>query len=63
MARPAALLLAENSPTSCPQHYSVQRRQDAKVQMKPHSQTLAISVKDFKMFAQSLVLLDVPCQN
>ena len=62
-AWPAALLLAENSPTSRPQHYSTQRGQDAKVQTKPHSQTLAVSVKDFKTFAQSLVLLDVPRQN
>ena len=60
MAQPAASLLAENSPTSHLQHYSGQRGQDAKVQTKPHSQTLAISVKDLKMFAQPLVLLDLP---
>ena len=59
-AQLAALLLAENSPTSRPQHYSGQHGQDAKVQTKPHSWTLAISVKDFKMFAQPLVLLDLP---
>ena len=37
--------------------------QDVMVQMKPHSQTHAVSVKDLQMFAQSQVLLDSPCQN
>ena len=59
-AQPVALLLAENSPTSRPQHYSGQHRQDIKVKTKPHSQTLAVSVKDIKTFAQPLVLLDLP---
>ena len=49
-----------SSPTSRPQHYSGQHGQDAKVQTKPHSWTLAVNVKDFKTFAQPLVLLDLP---
>ena len=60
MSQPAALLQDESSSTSRPQHYSGQHGQDAKVQTKPHSRTLAVNVKDFKTFAQPLVLLDLP---
>ena len=63
MAWPAAPPLAENSPTSHPQHYLAQCGQDAKVQMKPHFQTHAVSVKDLQTFAQSQVLLDSLRQN
>ena len=62
-AWPAVLPLAESSPKSHPEHYSTQRGQDAKVQMKPHSQTLAVSVKDLQTFAQSQGLLNLPRQN
>ena len=62
-AEPAAQLLAENSPKSHLQDYSVWCGQDVMVQMKPHSQTHAVSIKDLQMFAQSQVLLDLPCQN
>ena len=63
MEQPAAPPLAENSPTSHPQHYSTRRGQDAKVQTKPHSQSHAVSVKDLQTFAQSQVLLDLQHQN
>ena len=62
-AWPAVQLLAENSPTSRLQHYSTWRGQAAMVQMKPHSQNYAVSVKDLQTFAQSQVLLNLPCQN
>ena len=52
-----------SSSTSRPQHYSGQHGQDAKVQTKPHSWTLAVNVKDSKKFAQPLVLLDLPRCN
>ena len=52
-----------SSSTSRPQHYSGQHGQDAKVQTKPHSRTLAVNVKDSKKFAQPLVLLDLPRCN
>ena len=60
-AQPAALPLAENSPTSRPQYYSAWLGQDTKVQTKPHSQSHAVSVKDLQTFAQSQVLLDSLC--
>ena len=63
VAWPVAQLLAENSPTSCPQHYLARCGQDVMAQTKPHSQTHAASVKDLQTFAQSQVLLDLPCQN
>ena len=62
-ARPAAQLLAENSPKSHLQRYLALHGQDVMVQTKPHSQTHAISIKDLKIFAQSQALLDLPCQN
>ena len=62
-ARPAVQLLAENSPKSHPQCYLAWHRQDIMAQMKPHSQTHAVSVKDLKKFAQSQALLNVLCQN
>ena len=61
MVWPAVPLLAKNSSTSHPQHYSARRGQDPKVQTKPHSQSHAISVKDLQTFAQSQVLLDLSC--
>ena len=63
MAWPLVQLLAENSPKSHPQSYLVRCRQDIMEQTKPHSQTHAISVKDFKIFALYQALLDLPCQN
>ena len=62
-AWPEAQPLAENSPTSHPQCYLVRRGQDTMAQTKPHSQTHAASVKGLQTFAQSQVLLDLPCQN
>ena len=62
-SQPAALPQDGSLSTSRPQHYSGQHGQDAKVQTKPHSWTLAVNVKDFKTFAQPLVLLDLPCCN
>ena len=63
MARPAAQLLAKNSPKSHLQHYSAWHKQDVMVQNKPHSQPHDVSAKDLKTFALSQALLDVLCQN
>ena len=62
-SQPAAWPQDGSSSTSRPQHYSGQHGQDAKVQTKPHSRTLAVNVKDSKKFAQPLVLLDLPRCN
>ena len=63
-AWPAAQLLArELAQKSSTTLLGMACRQDVMVQMKPHSQTHAVSAKDLKTFALSQALLDVPCQN